>query len=103
MTSFVQVLTLSCYELGDNPFNLIVEYLLVLYLITLSVRAYYYRIRIGYRLPPRLSSYYKLGDNPFNLIVEYLLVLYLIALSVRAYRLDNPAPRYRVPIPLSIG
>ena len=93
----------SCYELGDNPLNPIVECLLVLYLITLSVRAYRYRIRIGCRLPPRLPSYYELGDNPFNLIVKYLLVLYLFALSVRAYRLDNPAPRYRVLIPPSIG
>ena len=82
----------SCYELGDNPLNLIIEYLLILYLITLSVRAYRYRIRIRYRLPPRLPSYYELGDNPLNLIVEYLLVLYLITLSVRAYRLNNSIP-----------
>ena len=93
----------SYYELGDNPLNLIVEYLLVLYLIALSLRAYRYRIRIRCRLPPRLPSYYELGDNPLNLIVEYLLVLYLITLSVRAYRLDNPTLRYRVSIPLSIG
>ena len=42
----------SCYELGDNPLNPIVECLLVLYLIAFSVRAYRCRVRIGCRLPP---------------------------------------------------